>query len=201
MGDIWAAVRARENFSEDLVLVGQVLHGAVSTADRARRVYSAEFDRTTAHPLPIEQYLLRLFKYMNCSARTFLHALLILGSIKVQLNSYNAHNFLLAACTVCMKLQEDRIVSNMGMAKIGGVPLAALNRLERSFLGVAWSRSNLWVGAAGYKELVAALHATAGSSPAGPSCAARSSRSCASTASGRGPPAGGARRPAALRSK
>ncbi|KAL2919848.1 Uroporphyrinogen decarboxylase in heme biosynthesis [Polyrhizophydium stewartii] len=56
------------------------------------------------------------------------------GRHPIVINSYNVHRLLIAGCMVAVKFLSDVFYTNSHIAKVGGLPVQELNRLEIEFL-------------------------------------------------------------------
>eukprot|EP01062_Namystynia_karyoxenos_P049685 TRINITY_DN3813_c0_g5_i1.p1 TRINITY_DN3813_c0_g5~~TRINITY_DN3813_c0_g5_i1.p1 ORF type:complete len:214 (+),score=35.47 TRINITY_DN3813_c0_g5_i1:123-764(+) len=102
------------------------------------------FDGAAAAPMSVPDYMIRLIKHGHCSKEVMLHAALLVRRLvlnaRLRLTSRNVHRVLLAAFVVAAKLRDDLFYSNTYYARIGGVPVPELLRLELGMLhGVGWN--------------------------------------------------------------
>ena len=106
--------------------------------------------------ISIEQYLLRIQKYCPTTNDIFLSILVYFDRISKKcnnnnnddnsginqsgskqifvMNSYNIHRLLISAVTVSTKFFSDFFYSNSRYARVGGIPLQEMNKLEIQFL-------------------------------------------------------------------
>ncbi|KAI9320659.1 cyclin-domain-containing protein, partial [Dichotomocladium elegans] len=89
--------------------------------------------------IKIGTYLSRIQKYTPYSSEALLSILVFFDRIsqlhpEFVLNSYNIHRMLIASIVVAAKFSSDIFYSNARYAKVGGVSLSELNRLEIEFL-------------------------------------------------------------------
>lgn len=83
-------------------------------------------------------YLNRILKYTKIEESTLVIALIYLDRIckknKILLTEYNVHRLLFSSILASLKYNEDKFYSNIFYAKIGGVEVKKLNKLEAEFL-------------------------------------------------------------------
>ena len=83
-------------------------------------------------------YLLRIQKYSRIENNTIIIALIYIDRICIKkgitLTQYNIHRLLFTSILISIKYNEDIIYDNLYYSKIGGIPLAELNKLETEFL-------------------------------------------------------------------
>lgn len=102
--------------------------------------------------ISIEQYLLRIQKYCPTTNDIFLSLLVYFDRISKKWNnsnstnenedekqnfvmdSYNIHRLLISAVTVSTKFFSDFFYSNARYARVGGIPLQEMNKLELQFM-------------------------------------------------------------------
>eukprot|EP00660_Eupelagonema_oceanica_P011831 gene11831-10232_t len=91
-----------------------------------------------AAALSLNDYLVRLCKYSQCSPWVFpamrVYASRFAERTGAALTSRTAHRVVLASFVVAVKLRDDVYYSNQYYAEIGGVPLRALNSAEAALL-------------------------------------------------------------------
>jgi hypothetical protein len=106
------------------------------------------FQSETVPPVSISAYLDRLAKYSNSSQGSLILALYYMGSLvrhvpNFIISPFNVHRLLLVSVLCASKFHDDVYFSNSFFAKIGGVSVKELNRLEVEFLALI--RFNLYV--------------------------------------------------------
>lgn len=88
--------------------------------------------------MPINEYLVRLQRHFECSPEAlFVASVYCQRVLEIEghrLHSKNAHRLLLSALVVAAKYQDDDYFYNTHYAKIGGLSLAELNKLESELL-------------------------------------------------------------------
>lgn len=151
------ATLARCNDAYDLTSAGLASpapHASVKGFERA--YYDAQFTAALSpahdvshpfacHPLPdisVPAYVARLLSMTHSvSNGAYLLAVMLLDRARLLhpglfLRTSTAHRMLLAAFAVAAKSHEDDYVPNIEFARVGGVPLHELNRLEAAFLSL-----------------------------------------------------------------
>lgn len=107
------------------------------------------FKLTTFHSirmplLNIGAYFTHIVEAMRCSESTMIAAMLHISSLYnkrdtpsgIHLNSLTIHRLLLTTLLVTSKFCDDDHFSNSIFAKLGGVPLTELNKMEIDFLAL-----------------------------------------------------------------
>ena len=88
--------------------------------------------------ISIENYLNRVQKYTKLEDSTLIIALIytdrVLGNKNIKLSKHNLFKILLTAILIAIKYNEDEIYDNYYFAKIFGVKITELNKLESEFL-------------------------------------------------------------------
>ena len=88
--------------------------------------------------ITIKDYLLRIQKYTRIEDNTLIIALIYIDRIcknkNVILTDYNTHRIIFASIISAIKYHEDKYYSNKYYAKIGGMDISTLNKLEAYFL-------------------------------------------------------------------
>ena len=99
---------------------------------------TTRFHSVSVPDIPLSKYLKRISRYTNCHAETLVCAVMYLLRVSrrsdLKITSLNAHRLLIVSIVVAMKYVEDECFTNRYMAKVGGISLVELNRLEVSFL-------------------------------------------------------------------
>lgn len=119
---------------------GRVLTQWVEATLEDNRIQRATpFHSVRAPPMHIRDYLERIRKYFACSDECFVIALVFIERIgKVDpattMCALNAHRLLLIAVMLAAKIQDDVYYSNAYYAKVGGLAVKEVNRLEVTFL-------------------------------------------------------------------
>ena len=90
--------------------------------------------------ISIQSYLDRIIKYSNLETSTIIMTLIYIDRIceynSLLITKHNVHRMLLSAMIVSIKVNEDDLFSNSFYAKVGGVSLQELNKLEQGFLSL-----------------------------------------------------------------
>jgi len=119
---------------------GRVLTQWIDATLEANRTQRATpFHSVRAAPMHIRDYLERIRKYFACSDECFVIALVFIeraGKIDPAMTvcALNAHRLLLIAVMLAAKIQDDVYYSNAYYAKVGGLAVKEVNRLEVTFL-------------------------------------------------------------------
>ncbi|XP_021742481.1 cyclin-P3-1-like [Chenopodium quinoa] len=96
------------------------------------------FHGSKAPTLNIRQYMDRVFKYSKCSPSCFVVAYIYMDkfiqSTNCYLTSLNAHRLLIASVLLAAKFIEDVTYNNAHFAKVGGVSISEMNKLELKLL-------------------------------------------------------------------
>ncbi|CDJ38072.1 Cyclin like protein 3b (Fragment) [Eimeria tenella] len=99
---------------------------------------ATRFDSICPPATSIAAYIPRLYRHFRCSEEVFVFALIYLDRViranHIRINALNIHRLVLAASVVGVKFVEDVRYSNRYYARVGGVSLTELNRLELAFL-------------------------------------------------------------------
>lgn len=93
------------------------------------------FDSHRLPEMSLDGYVDRLLRYLCRGEETFVLALVYVDRLlnkwpSWRLTSFNVHRVVLACLLLAVKINEDEVRSNHYYARVGGVPLAELNRLE-----------------------------------------------------------------------
>lgn len=96
------------------------------------------FHGSRAPALTIKEYIDRIFKYSSCSPSCFVVAHVYMDRFihcgNVTLTSLSVHRLLITSIMLAAKFIDDAFYNNAYYAKVGGVTIAELNRLEMKFL-------------------------------------------------------------------
>ncbi|KAH9611486.1 hypothetical protein KSS87_010183 [Heliosperma pusillum] len=111
----------------DILLEGAQIEDALST-----------FHGSRSPPVSIRQYIERIFKYAGCSPSCFIVAYIYVDRYLQQseafLTSLNVHRLLVTSVMVAAKFIDDAFYNNAYYAKVGGVSISEMNRLEMKLL-------------------------------------------------------------------
>ena len=95
----------------------------------------------TSRKLPqisVNDYIVRIAKYMKVEDSTMILALIYIDRIsrkkKIFVNEYNIYRLFFVSVVVATKYNEDKHYSNAYYAKIGGLELEQLNKMELEFV-------------------------------------------------------------------
>lgn len=97
------------------------------------------FHGLRAPSISIAKYLERIFKYTSCSPSCFVVGYVYLDRLIHQqpdllVTSLNVHRLLVTSLLVATKMLDDVHFNNAFFARVGGVSVGELNRLELEFL-------------------------------------------------------------------
>ncbi|KAA8496758.1 Cyclin-U4-1 [Porphyridium purpureum] len=100
---------------------------------------SSEFHGLEVPKVLLLDYLHRIEKYAFCSRSCFVVALVYLDWIAMvdctyRLTAFNVHRLFLTALVLAVKFCEDVFYDNAHFAKVGGITVQELNRMELEFL-------------------------------------------------------------------
>lgn len=122
-------------------LIGIVLERIVKNMEySAETVCSASnFNSVRIPTISICAYLNRIHQYSSCSDSCYILAFIYLDRLLQNnpgftLSSRNVHRLILSAVVLAIKYSDDFYADNLTYAKIGGVPLVEMNRLEIDML-------------------------------------------------------------------
>eukprot|EP01062_Namystynia_karyoxenos_P011693 TRINITY_DN141_c4_g2_i1.p1 TRINITY_DN141_c4_g2~~TRINITY_DN141_c4_g2_i1.p1 ORF type:complete len:257 (+),score=62.01 TRINITY_DN141_c4_g2_i1:117-773(+) len=122
---------------------GSVIGGVAAFLDDAMSAVPSTagptvFDAAAPPALSLHGYLTRLATYGQCSddAMTIaaVYVIRVARKLSLPINSCNAHRLLLGGFVLAAKYHEDVSYSNRFYAKVGGVVLEEVNRLELAML-------------------------------------------------------------------
>ena len=90
--------------------------------------------------ITIKNYLERLIKYTKIESTTLVLILIFIDRVcdinKIRLNYFNIHKLIIASMLVSIKYNEDDYFSNEFYAKVGGIRMTDMNKLEYEFLSL-----------------------------------------------------------------
>jgi Cyclin len=121
-------------------LLSTVLSRLIEVNDQStdRNARSTRFHSVSVPDIPLQKYLKRISRYTDCNYETLVCAVMYLLRVSrrssVLITSLSVHRLLITSIVIAMKYIEDECYTNRYMAKVGGISLAELNRLEVSFL-------------------------------------------------------------------
>ena len=110
----------------------------VNDANPDANAKTTRFHSVCTPDIPLRKYLKRISRYTDCNVETLVCAVIYVLRIsrrsEIIITSLNVHRLLITSVVVSMKYVEDECFTNKYMAKVGGVSLSELNRLETLFL-------------------------------------------------------------------
>ncbi|KAI7876954.1 cyclin-related 2, partial [Lichtheimia hyalospora FSU 10163] len=120
-------------------MVASLLESVIHTNDRIPCNSITVFHSRAVPNIKIEAYLARIQKFTPYNNDALLCILVYFDRIsklqpKFVLNSLNIHRMLIASIVVASKFTSDVFYPNARYAKVGGLPLIELNKLEMEFL-------------------------------------------------------------------
>lgn len=96
------------------------------------------FDGACPPAMGVRTYLERIIQYVKCSGESLVMALVYIDRLiekgAFMLTKHNAHRLLITCVLVAAKLFDDEYYSNAVFAKVGGVSVIELNKLELELL-------------------------------------------------------------------
>lgn len=106
--------------------------------DEERAAYG--FHSSTMPPISLSKYLNRLVDYLLCSRACFIMAVKYLerfvGKTKLVLTKYNVFRLLVVAVVLAAKVHDDKFYTNFYYARVAGIGMDELNKLEVVFCKV-----------------------------------------------------------------
>lgn len=105
------------------------------------------FHSRAAPPISVRDYLKRIAKHFHCSSTCLVLSLMYIDrAMKLlegfQVDAWNIHRLLLTSVMIAAKFHDDVYYSNTHYARVGGVKVKELNRLETHFLAMMQWRFN-----------------------------------------------------------
>ncbi|KAI8915905.1 cyclin-domain-containing protein, partial [Gorgonomyces haynaldii] len=142
---------------ETILLIAQYLNRLTRQNDTLEpNQILQRFSARTIPSIDVHAYLQRILKYAPCSSECFLACLIYFERmslctretmVKTHLklsrpttdtpliiNSFNIHRLLITGIMVAVKFMSDVFYTNSHVARVGGLPVEELNRLELEFL-------------------------------------------------------------------
>mmetsp|Transcript_32517 Transcript_32517/g.79587 ORF Transcript_32517/g.79587 Transcript_32517/m.79587 type:complete len:228 (+) Transcript_32517:26-709(+) len=98
------------------------------------------FFSTFPQPFALENYVLRLVRYMDCSKAAFVVAMIYLDRLqradnRFVITEFNVHRLFLTAIVIAAKFLDDSVYKNSHYAFVGGITsIREMNRLEEEML-------------------------------------------------------------------
>ncbi|KAI8141708.1 cyclin-domain-containing protein [Fennellomyces sp. T-0311] len=127
-----------------LSMVASLLESVIDANDRLVSSRSGDsvtvFHSRAVPNIKVKAYLSRILKYTPFNNEVLLCILVYFDRIAqirpgtFIVNSYNIHRLLIASVVVASKFTSDVFYPNSRYAKVGGLPLLELNKLEMEFL-------------------------------------------------------------------
>eukprot|EP00457_Paulinella_chromatophora_P001793 gb/GEZN01001795.1/.p1 GENE.gb/GEZN01001795.1/~~gb/GEZN01001795.1/.p1 ORF type:complete len:904 (-),score=102.37 gb/GEZN01001795.1/:113-2698(-) len=113
---------------------------ASSEAQPIARGIQSRFSASKLPSITIYDYLVRIFTYAECSPACFILAIIYLDKVILKqdrgliVNSHTIHRLLITSIMLAAKFLDDRFLSNLHYASMGGIAPAELNQLEVDLL-------------------------------------------------------------------
>ncbi|KAI8329867.1 cyclin-domain-containing protein [Chlamydoabsidia padenii] len=122
-----------------ITMLTGLLTKITTTNDRLLPTTTTCFHARAIPSIDIESYLLRILKYCPCPNACFLSVLVYFDRMaqnetQLRLDSYNIHRLVLCGVMLACKFFSDLFYTNTRYAKVGGLAVEELNRLEVAFL-------------------------------------------------------------------
>lgn len=89
--------------------------------------------------ITVYNFLIKIYKYLDCGIECYIVALIYIDKFlkkypNIILNNYNIHRILLIFIIIAIKYLEDIPISNKYYAKLCGLSLKEINKLEKQTL-------------------------------------------------------------------
>lgn len=96
------------------------------------------FDGARCPPMSLQEYVVRLRRYMKCSVESFTLALIYIGKLaehqQIPVDVASEHRLYLTALVLASKFQDDYYCDNAYYSMVGGVSVEELNAMEARML-------------------------------------------------------------------
>ncbi|KAG2177471.1 hypothetical protein INT44_007982 [Umbelopsis vinacea] len=125
--------------AQTIRIVAELLENIIAQNDKLTPGVVTHFHSRSVPKIPIHAYLNRIQKFAPFSNEILITILVYFDRIARRqssfvISSFNIHRLLITSLTVASKFVSDVFYANARYAKVGGLPLAELNRLELDFL-------------------------------------------------------------------
>ncbi|KAI8575650.1 hypothetical protein K450DRAFT_260850 [Umbelopsis ramanniana AG] len=125
--------------AQTIRIVAELLENIIAQNDKLAPGVVTHFHSRSVPKIPIHAYLNRIQKFAPFSNEILITILVYFDRIARRqssfvISSFNIHRLLITSLTVASKFVSDVFYANARYAKVGGLPLAELNRLELDFL-------------------------------------------------------------------
>eukprot|EP00003_Mantamonas_plastica_P020725 TRINITY_DN3340_c0_g1_i1.p1 TRINITY_DN3340_c0_g1~~TRINITY_DN3340_c0_g1_i1.p1 ORF type:complete len:323 (+),score=67.27 TRINITY_DN3340_c0_g1_i1:96-971(+) len=154
------SIDSRMELSEDELLLSirtffdiSVRHNKKDSSNKQDCLMSArdegcfELKCEPSDTVDVMSYLDRLQKYCKLNSMEYYYTMVyvqrLIHAVDYTLNEFNTHKLLLSCLVCALKFLRDKPKSNKHYAKVGGIPLKYMNKLERLTLG--YLEFNLYV--------------------------------------------------------
>ncbi|KAI7862165.1 cyclin-domain-containing protein [Spinellus fusiger] len=129
------------NFPVSLMagIVSHLIESILTANDLLPCIHISFFHSRSVPSIAIQPYIARILKYVPFNNEVFLSLLVYFDRIaKIEksftISSLNIHRLLITSIVVATKFTSDVFYPNARYAKVGGLPLCELNKLELEFL-------------------------------------------------------------------
>ena len=126
------------SINEFLISISTLIEEIVDEQDEKIDEHKTLFYSKVIPTISIQSYLDRVIKYTKLETSTLIIMLIYIDRVcefnKLLITKYNVHRLILSAMIVSIKVNEDDIYTNSFYAKVGGVSLQEVNKLEEEFL-------------------------------------------------------------------
>ncbi|KAH8552531.1 cyclin-domain-containing protein [Umbelopsis sp. PMI_123] len=125
--------------AQTIRIVAELLENIIAQNDKLPQGVITHFHSRSVPKIPVHAYLSRIQKFAPFSNEVLITILVYFDRIARRqssfvISSYNIHRLLITSLTVASKFVSDVFYANARYAKVGGLPLVELNRLELDFL-------------------------------------------------------------------
>ncbi|CAM0140204.1 unnamed protein product [Umbelopsis sp. WA50703] len=125
--------------AQTIRVVAELLENIIVQNDKLPSGALTHFHSRSVPKIPVLAYLTRIQKFAPFSNEVLITILVYFDRIARRhssfvISSFNIHRLLITSLTVASKFVSDVFYANARYAKVGGLPLAELNRLELEFL-------------------------------------------------------------------
>lgn len=97
-----------------------------------------DFSSSNISSISIKDYLYRIIKYTEVEDNSLISSLIYIDQICLSsgiiLSPYNIHRILFISILISIKYNEDKVYKNSSYARVAGISVKELNKLEREFL-------------------------------------------------------------------
>ena len=142
------------DYSNETLLTPYNLYCNKTQKNISYKTLSNRFNSIEIPKITINDYLLRIKKYSNCSDEclisSFIHLNTLINKRRIRLSDYNIHRLLIVSIMVFTKFYDDEYYDNKMWASIGGISLKEINILEIEYCELI--EYNLYIDLNEYKK-------------------------------------------------